>query len=84
MVESEYNVTRVVDLRWNKLNGRYEGRLIMEQLNKFDQMCIFIEQTYANAYNAFECGATKEAVLNEIEEAFECAQEVIKEGRLQG
>ena len=48
-------------------------------MNKFE-MGKFIEQVYANAFGAFSCGATKEAVLNEIEEAFECVQEMKKDG----
>jgi hypothetical protein len=45
-----------------------------------DEVFSFLEEVYGNAYWALRYGATKEALIDQIEQAFECLSEQKKDG----
>ncbi len=57
----------------------------MGQLNEvcaedFDKMCRFLEQVYGGAFCAIQYGATRESLLDQIDQALECVEEMKKDG----
>lgn len=61
----------------------------MEQPNDghaddYSDVCDFIEEVYGNAFWALQAGATKEGLISQIDLAFECLEEMKKDGQLIG
>lgn len=48
----------------------------------FEDYFEYLEEVYGGAFWAFEAGATKEELVGQIDEAFECFEEMRKDGLL--
>ena len=61
----------------------------MEQVKEvcaddYYDICDFLEDVYGSAYWALEAGATKGDLIDQIDHAFDCLQEMKKDGLLGG
>lgn len=52
--------------------------------DNFEERFDYLEQVYGGAFWALQAGATKEDLVGEIDDAFECLEEMKKDGRLIG
>ena len=50
----------------------------------YDHLSRLLEQFYGDAYLTLEAGATKEDLIGQIDEAFECLQSLKEDGLLRG